>query len=111
MTDEQPDFAKRANGSSFFSRLVNASRNQLIRKREECNLREKSKIHCRVTARAKKMNENPSIKLLIEKLFPASYVADKTIQNVISLVKTYKKTGVSCLPSPWREIFQWHPPR
>ena len=51
-------------------------------------------------------DKSPSIKLLNEKLLPANYVADKLIQRVISLVKTYNKTGVSRLPSPWREKFQ-----
>ena len=51
-------------------------------------------------------DKSPSIKLLNEKLLRANYVADKLIQKVISLVKTYNKTGVSRLPSPWREKFQ-----
>ena len=37
---------------------------------------------------------------------PANYSADKLIQRVIRLVKNYNKTGVTRLPSPWREKFR-----
>ena len=37
---------------------------------------------------------------------PANYSADKLIQRVIRFVKNYNKTGVTRLPSPWRETFR-----
>ena len=49
------------------------------------------------------MSQSPSIKQLNGKLLPANYCADKLIQQVIRLVKKYNKTGVTRLPSPWRE--------
>ena len=52
------------------------------------------------------MSENSALQLLNEKLLPANYHADKTIQKVISIVKNYNRTAVSRLPSPWRENFQ-----
>ena len=52
------------------------------------------------------MSENSALQLLNEKLLPANYHADKTIQKVISIVKSYNRTAVSRLPSPWREKFQ-----
>ena len=52
------------------------------------------------------MSENSAIQLLIEKVSPANYHADKTVQKVISIVKNYNRTAVSRLPSPWREKFQ-----
>ena len=52
------------------------------------------------------MSENSALQLLNEKLLPANYHADKTIQKVISIVKNYNRTPVSRLPSPWREKFQ-----
>ena len=52
------------------------------------------------------MSENSALQLLNEKLLPANYHADKTIQKVISIVKNYNRTAVSRLPSPWREKFQ-----
>ena len=52
------------------------------------------------------MSQRPSIKLLNEKVLPAKYAADELIQRVIALVKNHNKTGISRLPSPWRETFQ-----
>ena len=52
------------------------------------------------------MSENSALQLLNEKLLPANYHADKTIQKVISIVKNYNRTAVSRLPSPWRGKFQ-----
>ena len=99
--------AKRASESNSINRVANANLKQPIRTRDERNSRDKSKKHCRVNTRVSKMSdESPSIKLLNEKLLPANYVADKIIQRVISLVKTYNKTGVSRSPSPWREKLQ-----
>ena len=45
------------------------------------------------------MSENSAIKLPNEKLLPANYFADKTIQRNIAIVKNYNKTAVSRLPS------------
>ena len=107
LTSEQAEVAKRENESNSINRVEKANLKQPIRTREERISRDKSKKHCRVTTRVDKMSDkSPSIKLLNEKLLPANYVADKLIQRVISLVKTYNKTGVSRLPSPWREKFQ-----
>ena len=107
LTSEQAEVAKRENESNSINRVAKANLKQPIRTREERISRDKSKKHCRVTTRVNKMSDkSPSIKLLNEKLLPANYVADKLIQRVISLVKTYNKTGVSRLPSPWREKFQ-----
>ena len=107
LTSEQAEVAKRENESNSINRVAKVNLKQPIRTREERISRDKSKKHCRVTTRVNKMSDkSPSIKLLNEKLLPANYVADKLIQRVISLVKTYNKTGVSRLPSPWREKFQ-----
>ena len=108
LTSEQAEAAKRENESNSINRVAKANWKQPVRTRDERNSRDKSKKHCRVTTRVNKMSDkSPSIKLLNEKLLPANYVADKLIQRVISLVKTYSKTGVSRLPSPWREKLQF----
>ena len=52
------------------------------------------------------MERSPSMKLHNEKLLPANYCAEKLIQKVIGSVKKVIKTGVTSLPSPWRETFQ-----
>ena len=52
------------------------------------------------------MSQSPSINLLNEKVLPANFPADKVIQRVIALVKNHYETGISRLPSPWREKFQ-----
>ena len=107
LTSEQAEAANHENESNSINRVAKTNLEQPIRTRDERNSRDKSKKHCRVTTRVNKMNDkSPSIKLLNEKLLPANYVADKLIQRVISLVKTYNKTGISRLPSPWRVKFQ-----
>ena len=52
------------------------------------------------------MSGSSTIQLLNEKLLPANYSADKTIQRVIAIVKNYNETAVSRLPPPCREKFQ-----
>ena len=88
------------------NRINQAKRRQPIKMQDERNSRETPKTHCSNTARTRKMNQSPSIKVLKEKLLPANYSADKLIQRVIRLVKNYNKTGVTRLPSPWRKKFQ-----
>ena len=51
------------------------------------------------------LKPNSAIQLLNEKLLPANYFVDKTIQRLIAIVKNYNKTTVKRLPSPWREKF------
>ena len=70
------------------------------RKQDERNSWETSKINCATNLNKSSMSENSAIKLPNEKLLPANYFADKTIQRVIAFVKNYNKTAVSCLPSP-----------
>ena len=107
MTSEQAEAAKCVNESKSINRVAKANLKQPIRTRDERNSRDESKKHCRLTTRVSKMSDkSPSIKLLNGKLLPANYVADKLMHKVISLVKTCNKTGVSRLPSPWREKFQ-----
>ena len=99
LTSEQAEAAKRVNEINFIKRVAKANLKKPIRTRDERNSRDKSKKHCTVTTRVSKMSDKiPSTKLLDEKLLPANYVADKLIQKVISLVKTYNRTGVSRLP-------------
>ena len=54
------------------------------------------------------MDQSPSIRALMEKLLPANYAADRTIQKIIAILKSYNRTAVSRLPSPFlrRETFQ-----
>ena len=106
LTSEQAEAAKRVNESNSINRVVEANLKQSIKKRDKRSSRDKSKKHCRVNTRVRKMSESPSIKLLNEKLLHANDIADKLIQKVISLVKTYNKTGGSRLLSPCREEFQ-----
>ena len=106
LTSAQAEAAKRVNESNFINRVVEANLKQPIKKRDKRNSRDKSKKHCKVNTRGRKMSKSPSIKLSIEKLLHANDIADKLIQKVISLIKTYNKTGVSRLLSPWREEFQ-----
>ena len=98
--------AESANEANTVNRINQAKRRQPIKMQDERKSRETSKNHCSSTARTRKMNQSPSIKALNEKLLPANYSADKLIQRVIRLVKNYNKTGVTRLPSPWREKFQ-----
>ena len=94
------------NEESSINRINRVGRNQPIRLKNERNSRDSSKRHCGKSVQTRKMSQSPSIKLLNEKLLPANYCADKLIQRVIKLVKKYNKTGVTRLPSPWREKFQ-----
>ena len=98
--------AESANEAKLVNRINQAKRRQPIKLQDERNSRGTSKTHCSNTARPRKMNQSPSLKALNEKLLPANYSADKLIQRVIRLVKIYKKTGVTRLPSPWREKLQ-----
>ena len=77
-----------------------------IRERDERNSLEPSKIHCATNLNKRSMSENSAIQLFNEKLLPANYFADETIQRVIAIVNNYNKTAVSRLPSPWRETFR-----
>ena len=97
--------AESANEANTVNRINQAKRRQPIKMQDERNSRETSKTHCSNTAGTRKMNQSPSIKALNENLLPANYSADKLIQRVIRLVKNYNKTGVTRLPSPWREKF------
>ena len=97
---------ERANEANAVNRINKANLRQPIKMQDERYPRETSKSHCSNTARTRKMSQSPSIKALNEKLLPANYNADKLIQRVIRLVKNYNKSGVTRLPSPWREKFQ-----
>ena len=98
--------AESVKAANTVNRINQAKRRKPIKTQDERNSRETSKNHCSNTARTRKMNQSPSIKALNEKLLPAYYNADKLIQRVIRLLKNYNKTGVTRLPSPWREKFQ-----
>ena len=98
--------AESANEANTVNRINQSKRRQPIKMQDERNSRETSKNHCSNTARTRNMNQNPSIKALNEKLLPTNYSADKLIQRVVRLVKSYNKTDVTRLPSPWREKFQ-----
>ena len=90
-------------------RVIDAKNSQPIRKQDECDLREQSKIHWSQSVKrvkVAKMSQNSAIMLLNEKMLPANYAADKTIQRVIAIIKKYNKTAVNRLPPPWREKFQ-----
>ena len=95
-----------ANEANAVNRVNQANRRQPVKMQDERNSRETSKNHCSNTARTRKMSQSPSIKAINEKLLPADYNADKLIQRGIRLVKNYNKTGVTRLPSPWRQKFQ-----
>ena len=97
--------AESANEANTVNRINQANRRQPIITHDERNSQETSKSHCSNIARIRKMGQSPSIKLLNEKYLPANYSADKLTQRVIRLVKTYNKTGVTRLPSSWREKF------
>ena len=84
-----------------------AKSKQPIKSQEQRKPRETSKISCSVNKLKARMDQSPSIRALNEKLLPANYAADKTIQRIIAIVKSYNRTAVSRLPSPWREKFQW----
>ena len=105
-TSEQGERVKSATENHSVNRNNAASESEPIRKRDARNSREASKKHCSQIERVSKMSPSPSIKLLNEKMLPANHAADKLIQRVIVLVINYNKTGISRLPSPWREQFQ-----
>ena len=88
------------------NRINQTKAREPIRKQDERNSRESSKIHCAINLNKSSMSENSAIKLLNKKILPANYFADKTKQRVIAIVKNYNKTAVNRLPSPWREKFQ-----
>ena len=88
------------------NRINQTKTREPIRKQDKRNSRESSKIHCAINSSKSSMSGNSAIKLLNEKLLPANYFSDETIQRVIAIVKNYNKTAVSRLPSPWREKFQ-----
>ena len=82
-------------------RLIDAKNSQPFRKQDERDLREQSKIHCRQSVKrvkAAKKSQNSAIMLLNEKMLPANYAADKTIQRVIAIIKKYNKTAVNRFP-------------
>ena len=90
-------------------RVIDAKNPQPIRKQDERELREQSKIHCSQSVKRVKVakkSQNSAIKLLNEKMLPANYAADKNIQRVIAIIKKYNKSAVNRLPPPWREKFQ-----
>ena len=71
-------------------RLIDAKSSQPIRKLHERDFREQSKIHCSQSVKRVKvarMSQNSAIMLLNEKMLPANYAADKTIQRVIAITK------------------------
>ena len=105
-SSEKSKPTEKANEANAVNGINQVIRRQPIKTQDERNWRETSKSHCRNTAHIRKMNQSPSMKLLNEKLLPANYRADYLIQRVIRLVKIYTKTGVTRLPSPWREKFQ-----
>ena len=92
-------------GRMSLNRINQTKAREPIRKQDKRTSLEPSKIHCANNSNESTMSENSAIKLLNEKLLPANYFADKTIQRVIA-TKHYNKTAVSRLPSPWREKFQ-----
>ena len=81
------------------NRINQTKTREPIRKQDKRNSREPSKIHCAINSSKSSMSENSANKQLNEKLLPANYFADKTIQRVIAIVKSYNKTAVSRLPS------------
>ena len=106
VTSEQGESVKCAKENYSVNRINVPSEKEPIRRRDARNSRETCKKHCSQIARKRKMSQSPLIKLLNEKVLPANYAADKLIQRVIALVKNHNKTGISRLPSPWREKFQ-----
>ena len=103
---EQSEIVNCAAEKHTVNRINLASEREPIRTRDARNSREPSKKHCSYNTRKRKMSESPSIRMINDKLLPANYAADKIIQRVIALVKNHNKTGISRLPSPWREKFQ-----
>ena len=83
-----------------------AKSKQPIKSQEQRKSRKTSEISCSVNKLKARMDQSPSIRTLNEKLLPANYAVDKTIQKFIAIVKSYNRTAVSRLPSPWREKFQ-----
>ena len=75
-------------------RVIDAKNSQPIRKQDKRDLREQSKIHCSQSVKrvkVAKMSQNSAIMLLNEKMLPANYAADKTIQRVIVIIKSTTK--------------------
>ena len=75
--------------NSIYS-VIDAKSSQPIRKQDERDLREQSKIHCSQSVKRVKvarMSQNSAIMLLNEKKLPANYAADTTIQRVIANIK------------------------
>ena len=77
-----------------------------VKLQEQRNSQETSKISRSVTKLKARMSQSPSIRALNERLLPANFAADKTIQKIFALVKNYNRTAVSRLPSSWRQKFQ-----
>ena len=88
------------------NRVSEAKSRGAIKSQEARNSRDSSKLQFGGNYSKVNMSENSAIQLLNEKLLPANYHADKTVQKVISIVKNYNRTAVSRLPSPLREKFQ-----
>ena len=106
LEDETQASGQSENERMSINRINQIKTREPIRKQDKRNSRESSKIHCAINSSKSSMSENSAIKLLNEKLLPANYFSDKTIQPVIAIVKNYNKTAVSRLPSLWREKFQ-----
>ena len=77
------------------NRINQTKAREPIRKQNKRNSRELSKNHCAIISSKSSMSENSAIKLLNEKLLPANYFTDKTMQRVIAIVKNYNKIAVS----------------
>ena len=105
-SSEQRNPAESASEEISINLMNQAGRQQPIKLQNERNSWEPNKRHCGKSVQKRKMSQSPSIKQLNEKLLPANYCADKLIQRVIRLVKNYNKTGVTRLPTPWREKVQ-----
>ena len=82
------------------NRINQTKAREPIRKQDERNSRESSKIHCATNLNKSSMSEKSMIKLLNEKLLPANYFADKTIQRVIAIVKKYNENHSKPSPVP-----------
>ena len=105
-SSEQSKPAESASEEICINRINQAGCQEPIKLQNERNSRQPSKRHCGKSVQKRKMSQSTSITQLNEKLLLSNYCADKLIQRVIRLVKTYNKTGVTRLPSPGREKFQ-----
>ena len=90
---ERSNAAELNDEKTSINHVIKAKTKRPIKLQEQRNSRETSKISRSVTKLKARMSQSPSIRALNERLLPANFAADKTIQKIIALVKNYNRTA------------------